>query len=101
MPTQKNQKLVFVKIFKVLYQSMHFNLMWNGKNKEQESCVRFDMFVFFHLPESLDLYGVKSGILPSETKRKNWKVNQHEKQKTHSYACQSYFVSTGSIGKAI
>ena len=56
-------------------------------------CDAFDMFVYFHSPESLDLYGVKSGIVPSETKRKNWKSNQHEKQKSHSYACQSYCVN--------
>ena len=40
-PHKKSQKLVFVKIFKVLCQSMHFNLMWDGKNKERESCVRW------------------------------------------------------------
>ena len=54
--------------------------------------MKFDLFVYFHSPESLDLYGVKSGILPSEKKEK-LKWNQHEKQKTHSYACQSYCVN--------
>ena len=74
--------------------------MWNGKNKEQESCVRFDMFVFFHLPESLDLYGVKSGILPSETKGKTkikptWKAE-------NSFLCMSKLLcQLVSIGKAI
>ena len=67
MPT----KLVLFHKYLMFYkcESMQLNLNWI-KIRRKKLCDAFDMFVCFHSPESLDLYGVKSGILPSETKGK-------------------------------
>ena len=62
--------------------------------------MKFDLFVYFHSPESLDLYGVKSGILPSETKGKTENETNMKSRKLIPMHVKA-IVSTVSNGKAI